>query len=90
MKCKKIIIRIQNNKPIKFCIINYYKKYYRNDLGIKRGIEFLDFNTYLPEHALTRVDRNSILFGLECRVPFLSNNMINLAFSIDPNKKYNY
>lgn len=67
----------------------FFKKFYRDDLDLKRRIEFLDFNTFLPEHALTRVDRNSMLFGLECRVPFLSNSMIDLAFSIDPSVKYN-
>ena len=29
-----------------------------------------------------------MLFGLECRVPFLSNKMIDLAFSIDPKLKF--
>ena len=47
----------------------FFRKFYNYDLDIKRRIEFLDFKTFLPEHALTRVDRNSMLFGLECRVP---------------------
>ena len=67
----------------------FFRKFYNQDLDVKRRIEFLDFKTFLPEHALTRVDRNSMLFGLECRVPFLSNNMIDLAFSINPELKNN-
>ena len=67
----------------------FFKKHYIKKLDPLRRLEYLDFKTFLPEHALTRVDRFSMLFGLECRVPFLSNKMIDLAFSIDPKLKYN-
>jgi len=78
----------QFNIPEDYDDLWFFKLHYNKDLDIKRRIEGLDFKTFLPEHALVRVDRNSMLFGLECRVPFLSNRMIELAFSIDPKYKF--
>jgi asparagine synthase (glutamine-hydrolysing) len=78
----------QFNIPEDYDDLWFFKLHYNKDLDINRRIEGLDFKTFLPEHALVRVDRNSMLFGLECRVPFLSNRMIELAFSIDPKYKF--
>lgn len=66
----------------------FFKTHYKSELDPYRRLEYLDFKTFLPEHGLTRVDRNSMLFGLECRVPFLSNKMIDLSFSIRPEFKF--
>ena len=66
----------------------FFEIHYKKELDPLRRLEYLDFKTFLPEHALTRVDRSSMMFGLECRVPFLSNKMIDLAFSIDPKLKF--
>ena len=75
--------------PVDYDDYWFFKKHFKKELDPLRRLEYLDFKTFLPEHALTRVDRYSMLFGLECRVPFLSNKMIDLAFSIDPKLKYN-
>lgn len=45
----------------------------------------LDFNTWLPEDILTKVDKTTMAHALESRVPFLSNNMLNLTSKI-PNE----
>jgi len=42
----------------------------------------LDFSHWLPEESLMRSDKMTMLSGLEQRVPFLDNNLINLAYSI--------
>jgi asparagine synthase (glutamine-hydrolysing) len=40
-----------------------------------------DFDTYLPENVLKKVDRATMAFGLEGRDPFLDYRIMNLAFS---------
>lgn len=42
----------------------------------------LDFFHWLPEESLMRTDKMTMLFGLEQRVPFLDNKLIDLAFQI--------
>jgi asparagine synthase (glutamine-hydrolysing) len=44
----------------------------------------LDFNTYLPEDILVKLDRASMLYSLEIRAPFLARNIIEFAFSAVP------
>lgn len=42
-----------------------------------------DFNCFLVDHCLCKVDRASMACGLEVRVPLLDIDLVNLAFSID-------
>jgi asparagine synthase (glutamine-hydrolysing) len=42
----------------------------------------LDFETYLPEDVLTKVDRMSMAHSIESRVPLLDNRVIDFAASL--------
>ncbi|MHA1539265.1 MAG: asparagine synthase-related protein [Alphaproteobacteria bacterium] len=51
----------------------------------KRLLSYLnttDLTFYLPNNVLTKVDRACMAFGLEVRVPFLNQNVINAGFSL--------
>jgi asparagine synthase (glutamine-hydrolysing) len=41
-----------------------------------------DFETYLPEDVLTKVDRMSMAHSIESRVPLLDNRVIDFAASL--------
>ena len=46
-----------------------------------------DFNKYLPDDLLVKEDRMSMAFGLEARVPFLDNKLVEFALSIPSSLK---
>jgi asparagine synthase (glutamine-hydrolysing) len=66
----------------------HLRRHYDAVLGARKSLQALDFHTYLPDDILTKVDRASMHFGLECRVPFLSRELVELAFSLPENFLY--
>jgi asparagine synthase (glutamine-hydrolysing) len=46
-----------------------------------------DFETYLPEDILTKVDRMSMAHSIESRVPLLDNNVVDFAATLPANLK---
>lgn len=57
-------------------------QYYNRELPPVTRLRYLDFKTYLPCDILTKVDRASMQLSLEARVPFLSRELIEFAFSL--------
>ena len=47
----------------------------------------VDFQTYLPDDILCKVDRSSMYYSLETRTPFLNQNLVEHAYKLPLNLK---
>jgi asparagine synthase (glutamine-hydrolysing) len=59
----------------------------KRDLTPAEKQAFFDFKYYLPDDLLVKVDRASMRYALETRVPLLDYRIVELAFNIHPNLK---
>ncbi len=69
--------------------IKRVKSYYNSintDDHIRKAC-WVDFNTFLRSQTIPKVERNTMLFSLESRMPFLDNEIIKLSFSTDSTLK---
>ena len=57
------------------------------DLPARSRMMRFDFETYLPEDVLTKVDRMSMAHSIESRVPLLDNNVIDFAATLPSHLK---
>jgi asparagine synthase (glutamine-hydrolysing) len=51
-------------------------------------LQFIDFNTFLPDDILMKVDRASMANSLEVRVPLLDRQLVDYAFRLDDDINY--
>jgi asparagine synthase (glutamine-hydrolysing) len=73
--------------------IEFHPFTYQPALDIKRDLTpgeqqaMFDFDYYLKDDLLVKVDRASMYYGLECRCPFLDRSMISFAYALDVSLK---
>lgn len=53
-----------------------------NNLAFEEKMMISDFETYLTDDILCKVDRCSMNYGLETRAPFLNKKLIEIAFKL--------
>ena len=56
--------------------------YSDKNLNFEEWMMSVDFNTYLPDDILCKVDRSSMLFSLEARSPFLNKDLIEFVYNL--------
>ena len=56
-----------------------FSRYWDTNLSTLKAAQVFDLQTYLPEDILTKVDRTSMHWGVEARVPLLSRRMVEFA-----------
>ncbi len=59
-----------------------------SNIGTKNKASWMEFNIYMQDQLLRDADVMSMAHGLEIRVPFLDNEVINTAFSITEQVKF--
>jgi asparagine synthase (glutamine-hydrolysing) len=67
-------------KPVEYDHLEVLRRYYRPDLSKVNRAQWLDFHTFLPGDILTKVDRASMALGIEVRVPWLDQRLLNECF----------
>ncbi|MBU5477605.1 asparagine synthase (glutamine-hydrolyzing) [Eubacterium sp. MSJ-13] len=80
--CERELTKKMFNIPKDYDEYWLIKKYYKPELPKYTRARYLDFKTYLPGDILTKVDRVSMAVSLETRVPFLSRELMEFAFSL--------
>lgn len=59
-----------------------YKQYDDPKLSNVKRLQLLDFNTFLPEVINTKVDRATMAYSIEARVPFLDHELVDYVFQL--------
>ena len=84
------LLRLQEKDNKNFeSIKSYWDSFAKSKRDIIDWYSYLDLKVQLGEYFLVKVDRVSMANGVEVRNPFLDKEVINLAFQIDPNLRYN-
>ncbi len=65
-----------------------FRGYWRPELPLVRRLQFLDFNTYLADDVLPKLDRTSMRHSLETRVPLLDHRLVEHAFRLPLDAMY--
>lgn len=59
-----------------------YRRYQRLEWDVVGRVLYTDFKTWLPDAYLEKVDKSTMAFALEARVPFLDQELVEFAFSL--------
>ncbi len=75
-------MNVKNNQNFKV-IESYWENFKRSKKDIITWYSYIDLKILLGEFYLTKIDRVSMAHSIEARSPFLDKELINLAFRID-------
>ncbi len=73
--------------PVKGDILDYADPNLSRQLTDAENQAFFDLKYYLPDDLLVKVDRATMKYGLEARVPLLDKKLIRFALNVDPHLK---
>jgi asparagine synthase (glutamine-hydrolysing) len=82
---KEFLIESYKSENISFFGLQKYK--FDSNLEIFESLSRFDFNRYIPDDILTKVDRASMAYALEARVPLLDHRIVEFAFSLSSELK---
>ena len=79
------LVKCKNQIHTKDIVASFYKEYKHNSTLIQRQV--IDYYFWLVRDFLHAVDRNTTMFGIEGRTPFLDNKVYEIARKLAPNTK---
>lgn len=59
-----------------------FARFWRADLDVGKAAQVFDLHTYLPDDILVKVDRASMHYGVEARVPLLARRLVEYGLSV--------
>ena len=80
------LIKLLNGNYVDAGVEQDYSNYVRK-LTPEEAQAIFDIRYYLKDDLLVKVDRASMKYGLECRVPILDHRLVELALNISPKFK---
>lgn len=83
--------QISNFLGIKFddeMLLEPLKKYFVDSLPLKRALQRVDLMTFCADSINPKVDRTSMAYSMEVRVPFLDKRMIEYGLSLPIKPEY--
>ena len=81
------IVKCKNQIHTKDIVAPFYEEYKNNSNMVKR--QAIDFYFWLVRDFLHAVDRNTMMFGLEARTPFLDKEVYEVARKLPTSAKVN-
>ena len=72
--------KILNYEPTESKIKSY--EYSENDLSFEEWMMAIDFDTYMTDDILCKVERSSMFYSLEARSPLLSKSLVEYMFKL--------
>ena len=81
------IVKLKNQIKTRDITKPYYDEYKDSSNTVKRQV--IDFYFWLINDYLTAVDRNTMIFSLEARTPFLDKEVFKVASTLDLEEKVN-
>jgi len=81
------IVKPKNQMHTKDIVAPFYEEYKNDSNLVKRQV--IDFYFWLVRDFLHAVDRNTMMFGLEARTPFLDKEVYEVARHLPVNAKIN-
>ena len=73
----------------KIALYEKHDNYFKNNEDIIHNCQKLDFKNPMVDNLLMKVDKNTMAFSVEGRVPFLDHRIVELASKIPSNFKLN-
>jgi len=61
----------------------HFEQFYRSNLDVVKRCQYIDAQSFVPDHCLFRADISSMAHSLEVRVPFLDHEIYEFVFGLN-------